>query len=106
MGQPFQQGYKYAHISTSTTTTLITSLPAQGSPGNPAGSVGLFGGLRINAPGTGWTITVQDGPGGAVVAVYTPSAPMPADDVPIQMQVGLSIVTTGATPGDVTVAYA
>ncbi len=110
MGAPIPAGFKYAHINSNTTTNLITST-GSGNPlnANPPGSVGLLGAVIVNSPGATWTITVYDGPNGTgniVKQITNPTAAIEGATVALQMTTGLSVVTSGTTPGDVTIAYA
>jgi hypothetical protein len=82
--------YQYAHITTNTTTNI-----------RPAGP-GFLRTIVINNPGTTWTVTVNDGAN--VVAVITPTAATTLI-FDAYLLSGLSIVTAGTTPGDITVTW-
>lgn len=86
---------QYTRIATSVTTVLNS---------RPIG--GVLRQIVINAPGTGWTITVFDNTAasGATIAVITPTAPATLE-YDLQYTQGLTILTAGATPGDITVVY-
>lgn len=79
----------YAHITTSTTTVITTSLAHLKS-------------VIVNNAGTGWTITLKDGT--ATVAVLGEVAGGNYD-YDAECTNGLSVVTASGTPGDITVTY-
>lgn len=83
--------FKYAHITTATTTTLKTA---------PS----VLHAIVINAPGTTNTITINDGAGGATIGVITTPATVGQTIIyDVGTNVGLSIVTGAAC--DLTVVY-
>lgn len=91
-----QGGVNFNNITTSTTTQVKNG-------------AGIFFGLSINTPQAGAAVTVWDGIAGAGRKIGTFSGA--AQGGPqitqngIAFATGLSIVTTGATPADVTVQY-
>lgn len=88
-------GYRYTHITTSTTTTVFS------------GS-GTLQSIIVNAPGTTWAATIYDNTSGSgtVVGVMTAITANQPFVGPIQINTGCTIVTVGATPGDLTVLWA
>ena len=97
------QGFNYTRINANGTFSIFT-LTSQ----NPSGPLGLYGGVMINAPGTGWTLTVYDGSVGQniVVAVVSPGASFapPPPPFPLNLVNGLTVVAAG-TAGDATIAW-
>ena len=85
-----------AAITTNTTTTINV------------GSGAIFSGLSVGTAGTAWNVAVYNGaPGSGGVLLAT----IPANTVGVVASpdlacpAGLYIVTTGTTPGSVTIAY-
>lgn len=86
-------GGSYAHITTNTTTTVKSG-------------AGTLQNIVINNPGSAWVATVYDNTAGSgtVIAVISAAA---GQTLPynLRFSAGLTIVTTGTTPGDMTVIY-
>lgn len=84
----------YNHISTATTTTVKSG-------------AGMLRGIAINNRGVGGTITVYDSTtgSGTVIAVIDPTANVVTLVYDLVFSTGLTVVTTGATPADITVMY-
>jgi hypothetical protein len=89
-GLPLNYAYSYTHITTNTTTNIKTQS-------------GILNTITINNPGTAWVLTVNDG--ASVIAVITAAAAQSTLVFECSFITGLSIVTTGTTPGDVTVTW-
>lgn len=92
--------------TTKITTSTTTQIKAAGLPGK---LLGIF----ISAPGTTWTIQVNDGPNpaGAVVPMLgatpftIPAVATSFPSFPMDFSNGLQVVTAGATPGEIEVVW-
>jgi len=88
-------------ITTSTTTQIKQNLP------------GKLLGIFVSAPGTTWTLQVNDGPnpaGGLVPMMGATPFTIPAvatsfPTFPMDFSNGLQVVTAGATPGEIEVVW-
>lgn len=91
-----QGGATPRNITTSTTTQVKTG-------------AGILFGLSINTGQAGASVTLLDGTGGAGTKIGTFSAAAQGGptfpQAGIAFATGLSVVTAGATPADVTVTY-
>jgi len=87
-------GWRYTHINSNATTTVIT------------GS-GTLQAIIVNAPGSAWVATIYDNTAGSgtVIGAMTITANQPFLG-PVQVNTGCTIVTSGTTPGDLTVLWA
>ena len=87
-------GYRYTHITSNSTTTIIT------------GS-GTLQAIIVNNPGATWVATIYDNTAGSgtVIGIMALTANQPFVG-PVQINTGLTIVTSGTTPGDLTVLWA
>ena len=95
-------GFNYTHIAANGTFTIFALVS-----GNPSGPLGLFAGISINNPGTTWVLTVYDGSAAqnVVIAIFSPTVTLPPWPNPVGLSNGLTVVASGATPGDATVAW-
>jgi hypothetical protein len=66
---------------------------------------GFLRGVFVGTPGASWLITIQDGQGGPVVMVITPTVPVAFPNLDLELLNGLSVTTSGTTPGDVTISF-
>lgn len=91
-GLPLNYAFSYTHVATNTTTNIKTG-------------AGILNTIAVNNPGGTWTITVNDG--GNTIAVIAPSASASSNTLVYEcsFNTGLSIVTAGTTPGDITVTW-
>jgi hypothetical protein len=99
------RAYTKTHITTNTTTVILPNL--SGSIAIPP--IGILGGIFIGNPGSAWLIQVYDCVSGAqaaanLISAFTAAANNPWNLPPLRLTAGLSIVTSGTTPGDMTVA--
>jgi hypothetical protein len=85
----------FAHITTNATTVLR---------GTATG--GILKRIVINTAGSAWTATIYDNTAGSgdVIAVVSLNA-QNSLEYELQYTRGLTIVTSGTTPGDLTVVY-
>jgi hypothetical protein len=95
-------GYKYTVINTSSTTTVMNGSGGTAIPPNS----GTFGGMVVSNPGTTWRIQVYDGPvaAGDPILDITPTSSV-VIPIPCQLEAGLTVVTSGGTPGSLTVYW-
>jgi hypothetical protein len=85
---------RFANITTNATTVV-----KNGGPGSLVRIV-------VNNAGTAWVITVYDNTAGSGTKIATITATVVGDlDYGIEFATGLTIVTSGTTPGDLTVVY-
>jgi hypothetical protein len=89
-GFPIGYSYSYTHITTNTTTSIKTG-------------AGILNSVVINNPGATWTVTINDG--GNTIGVISPTSSMNTLIYETSFNSGLSIVTAGTTPGDITVTW-
>lgn len=84
---------QYKRIATNATTTVRD------------GAAGLER-ITINAPGTAWGVAIHDGTDDAApqVGYLQPSAPG-SHEFALRLSKGLTIKTTGTTPGDLTIVF-
>lgn len=89
-GGPLNYAFSYTHINTNTTTSIKTS-------------AGILNSICINNPGSAWVVTVNDGAN--PIAIITPSTGQDSMVYECSFINGLSVVTTGTTPGSITVNW-
>ena len=85
-----------APITTNTTTTINV------------GSGAIFAGLLVNTAGSAWVTSIYDGnpsSGGGLLATIPISEVGPIESPLLQCTGGLYVVTSGTTPGSITVAF-
>lgn len=89
-----ERAYPFVHISTATTVTAKSG-------------AGKLASVVINNRGVGGTITLYDNTAGSgvLIAVIDPTANVVPLIYNLAFATGLTIVTTGATPADITVTY-
>jgi hypothetical protein len=91
---------KAALLSAPITTNATTAINV--------GSGAIFAGILVNTAGSAWTAQVYSGnpsSGGTLVATIPITEVGPVDSPQLQCTGGLYIVTSGTTPGSVTVAF-
>lgn len=90
----FYAGPKGVHIATSATTTVKTTS-------------GKLQRIVVNSPGTGNTVTVYDNTAasGTLLAILSLMTNCAALEYDLPFSTGLTIVTAGGTPADLTVLY-
>jgi hypothetical protein len=90
IGTSLGYAYGYTHITSNATTNIKT--------GN-----GILNSIVVNNPGATWTITVNDG--ASVIAVIAAAAAQSTMLYECAFNTSLSVVTSGTTPGDITVTW-
>lgn len=90
-----QINFGYTNITTNATTTLATKGPT------------TLHAIIVNNPGTTWVVTVYDNNAGSGTKIGTITGPIAGGNYiyDVDCANGLTIVTTGATPGDITVSF-
>jgi hypothetical protein len=88
----------YTKITTNATTVIKSG-------------AGILRSLFVSAPGTSWTFQIVDntvGSGTAIVgatAVTVPAAGTTIDFKDVLFNTGLTVVTAGTTPGEITITW-
>jgi hypothetical protein len=90
----------YTEIHTNTTTTIISAIGLGVPP------FGILLGLFVNNPGASWQAIVYDGPAANNVIVATwVTGTSPSLTYKVRLKSGLVVVTSGTTPGSLTVSW-
>jgi hypothetical protein len=90
----------YTEIHTNTTTNIITALGAGVPP------LGILLGLFVNNPGATWQAILYDGPAANNIIIATwVSGTSPGLPYRVRVKNGLVVVTSGTTPGSLTVSW-
>jgi hypothetical protein len=90
----------YTEIHTNATTTIISAIGLGVPPS------GILLGLFVNNPGASWQAIVYDGPAANNVIVATwVTGTSPSLTYRVRLKSGLVVVTSGTTPGSLTVSW-
>jgi hypothetical protein len=90
----------YTEIHTNATTTIITAIGAGVAP------LGILLGLFVNNPGATWQAIVYDGTAAQNIIVATwVSGTSPSVTYRVRLKNGLTVVTSGTTPGSLTLSW-
>src|SRR5258708_23939820 len=90
----------YTEIHTNATTTIIAALGAGVPP------LGILLAILVNNPGATWQAIVYDGTAAQNIIVATwVSGTSPALPYRVRLKNGLTLVTSGTTPGSLTVSW-